>query len=350
MAINSHKHILVIRLSAMGDVAMSVPVITGIVKKYPQLKITVLTKAFTAPIFNNIANVSVFKADVKGRHKGILGLWKLYRELQLLQIDAVADIHNVLRSSILKQFFKLSGIPFVQLDKGRAEKKALINADRDVFKPLRSTFERYADVFGKLGYPIGKNEMETISKKPMSNDFATLFENHTRKVIGIAPFAAFKGKMYPLDLMKKVVLQLDSSESYKLVLFGGGTSEIEILASWEKQFKNCISAAGKLSFSEELGLISNLDLMLAMDSGNAHLAAMYAVPTITIWGVTHPYAGFSPFNQPDENALLSDRNLYPAIPTSIYGNKYPEGYDKVMETIKPETIVQKIVDILKPTI
>lgn len=104
MAINSHKHILVIRLSAMGDVAMSVPVITGIVKKYPQVKITVLTKAFTAPIFNNIANVSVFKADVKGRHKGILGLWKLYRELQLLQIDAVADIHNVLRSSILKQF------------------------------------------------------------------------------------------------------------------------------------------------------------------------------------------------------------------------------------------------------
>ncbi|CAN0604614.1 unnamed protein product, partial [Ectocarpus sp. 12 AP-2014] len=191
----------------------------------------------------------------------------------------------------------------------------LINADRDVFKPLRSTFERYADVFGKLGYPIGKNEMETMSKKPMSNDFATLLENHTRKVIGIAPFAAFKGKMYPLDLMKKVVLQLDRSESYKLVLFGGGISEIEILASWEKQFKNCISAAGKLSFSEELGFISNLDLMLAMDSGNAHLAAMYAVPTVTIWGVTHPYAGFSPFNQPQENALLSDRSLYPAIPT-----------------------------------
>ena len=132
------------------------------------------------------------------------------------------------------------------------------------------------------------------------------------------------------------------------MLFGGGISEIEILASWEKQFKNCISAAGKLSFSEELGFISNLDLMLAMDSGNAHLAAMYAVPTVTIWGVTHPYAGFSPFNQPQENALLSDRSLYPAIPTSIYGNKYPEGYDKVMETIKPETIVQKIVDILKP--
>ncbi|HAI43871.1 MAG TPA: ADP-heptose--LPS heptosyltransferase RfaF, partial [Maribacter sp.] len=41
--------------------------------------------------------------------------------------------------------------------------------------------------------------------------------------------------------------------------------------------------------------------------------------------------------------------LYPAIPTSIYGNKHPEDYDKVMETIKPETIVQKIVDILKPT-
>ncbi|MDO6471569.1 glycosyltransferase family 9 protein [Maribacter sp. 1_MG-2023] len=334
----------------MGDVAMTVPVLLGVLKKYPQVKITVLTKGFTAPIFENILNVSVFKADVKGRHKGFLGLWKLYKELKGLQIDAVADLHNVLRSSILKQFFKLSTIPFIQMDKGRAAKKALVNPERTSFIPISTTFERYSEVFGKLGYPIAITEMETLSKRPIPESAKTLIDFEGKMLIGIAPFAAFSGKMYPLPLMEKVLSDLNASNKYSIVLFGGGKKEIEVLAKWESQFNNCSNAAGKLSFSDELSLISNLQLMLAMDSGNAHLAAMFGVPTVTIWGVTHPYAGFSPFNQPKHHALLSDKKKYPAIPTSIYGNKYPDGYDNVMETILPETIVQKISEILSVSV
>lgn len=329
---------------------MTVPVILGVLKKYPHLKITVLTKAFTAPIFENIPNVSVFKVDVKGKHKGILGLWKLYKELKAFQIDAVADLHNVLRSSILKQFFKFSTIPFIQVDKGRTAKKALINPNRTSFKPLPTTFERYAEVFDVLGYAIAIHEMETLSKKSIPEKALSLKNSNDRLLIGIAPFAAFSGKMYPQPLMEEVLSTLNSSNKYQIVLFGGGKKEIEVLAKWETQFNNCYNAAGKLSFPDELSLISNLQLMLAMDSGNAHLAAMFGVPTVTIWGITHPYAGFSPFNQPENNALISDRKKYPAIPTSIYGNKYPDGYDKVMETILPETIVQKISDILNTTV
>ncbi|WP_076546716.1 glycosyltransferase family 9 protein [Maribacter ulvicola] len=330
----------------MGDVAMTVPVILGVISKYPQVKITILTKAFTAPIFNDIPNVSIFKADVKGRHKGVVGLWKLYKELKTLQIDAVADIHNVLRSTILKQFFRLSSIPFVQLDKGRAEKKALIDPNRSTFKPLKTTFGRYADVFSALGFSVTQSEMKTLLQKKVPDAFSDFTSIGSQQLIGIAPFAAFKGKMYPLALMETVIDQLDKTNQYKIILFGGGAKEVEVLGNWEKQFENCTNAAGKLSFSDELALISNLKLMLAMDSGNAHLAAMFGVPTVTIWGVTHPYAGFSPFNQPEENALLSDRNKYPAIPTSIYGNKFPDGYDRVMETITPNTVIQKITELL----
>ncbi|MEP2277885.1 glycosyltransferase family 9 protein [Maribacter sp.] len=350
MAPNNTKHILVIRLSAMGDVAMSVPVILGLTKKYPELKITVLTKAFTAPIFDDIPNVKVFKADVKGKHKGVLGLWKLYKELKTLQINAVADIHNVLRSTILKQYFKLSSIPFIQVDKGREAKKELVNPQRTSFTPLKTTFERYAEVFGKLGCPITISEMETLPKRTISENVLNLNDAKGKLLIGIAPFAAFSGKMYPQNLMEEVLNSLNSSNNYQIVLFGGGEKEIEVLTKWDEQFNNCHNVAGKLSFSDELRLISNLELMLAMDSGNAHLAAMYGVPTVTIWGVTHPYAGFSPFNQPEHYALLSDRKKYPAIPTSIYGNKYPDGYDKVMETILPVTIVQKINEILSTSV
>ena len=330
----------------MGDVAMTVPVILGICKKYPSVKITVLTKPFMGPIFSDIPNVSVFNADVKGKHKRILGLWRLYKELAYLQIHMVADLHHVLRSSILKQFFKLRAIPFIQIDKGRDEKKKLIDPKRVKLEPLKSTFKRYSEVFEKLGYPISVNEMVVLPKKSLPKDFVHLKDNQEQLLLGIAPFAAFKGKMYPLSLMKEVVNELNNTNKYKIILFGGGQQEVEILSTWDNQFNNVFSAAGKLSFSAELGLISNLRLMLAMDSGNAHLAAMFGVPTVTLWGVTHPYAGVSPFGQSKDNALLADRVQYPLIPTSIYGNKFPAGYENVMSTIQPTKVAQKIIEVI----
>ena len=107
-----------------------------------------------------------------------------------------------------------------------------------------------------------------------------------------------------------------------------------------------VNLAGNLSLEEELNVISNLDVMLSMDSGNGHLAAMLGKKVITIWGVTHPFAGFVPFNQPEEQQLLSDRKLFPKIPTSIYGNKFPEGYEQAAGSISPETIVSKIKDVI----
>lgn len=346
MVKNRPSHILVIRLSAMGDVAMTVPVLVGLLKKYPNIKITVLTKPFFGTILSGIPNVTVFEADVKGQHKGIGGLWKLYRQLAALKIDMVADLHHVLRSTVLKQFFRIKSTPFVQIDKGRVEKKNLVNPNRSLFKPLKSTFERYSDVFAKLGYPLGLRDMETLPKRVLPYHVEVNTNLKGAVLLGIAPFAAFKGKMYPLNLMREVISQLNDTNKYKIVLFGGGKKEIEMLTSWDKQFENVSNMAGKLTFSEELSLISNLKLMVAMDSGNAHLAAMFGVPTLTLWGVTHPFAGFYPFRQPDTNSLLVDRTTYPMIPTSIYGNKFPAGYEDVMKTISTSVVVKKITEIL----
>lgn len=340
------RSILVIRLSAMGDVAMTVPVLIALTERYSEIRITVLTKAFLAPIFSQIPNVTVYTADVKGKHKGGFGLWKLYKELKSKKIELVADLHSVLRSTILKQFFRLDKIPFVQIDKGRAEKKALTAENNKIFTPLKSSHERYADVFRNLGFQIDLNKSHVLSRQPLSSQIQEIVGNESIKWIGIAPFAAFAGKMYPVELMERVLSQLNNTEKYKIILFGGGEKELEKLEEWESLFSNVVNSAGKLSFSDELALISNLDTMLAMDSGNAHLAAMYGIPTITLWGVTHPYAGFYPFGQDMENALLADREQFPLIPTSVYGNKFPVGYEHAMETIAPEQIVKKIEAIL----
>ncbi len=335
------NHILVIRLSAMGDVAMTVPVLRAFTEQYPDVKLTVLTREFFKPFFRDIKNVEVFSADLNGRHKGIWGLYKLSRELKQRHIHACADLHNVLRTKILK-FFSI-GIEVVQIDKGRDQKKGLVSGEN--FKQLKTTFQRYVDVFDRLGFPINLSSPRFPERKELNQKTLSLtHDNRAFKWIGIAPFAAHEGKMYPLELMEEVIEAL--SKEHKLILFGGGEMEIETLNAMERKFKNTVNIAGMLTMDEELDLISNLDLMLSMDSGNAHLAAMMGIKVVTLWGVTHPYAGFYPFNQPRENALMANRNIYPEIPTSIYGNKFPESYKDCMKSIVPQEIIKKIESIL----
>lgn len=343
---NKSAHILVIRLSAMGDVAMSVPVIRSLVATYPGLKITVLTRGFFAPMFKDIPNVSVYKADVKGVHGGVTGLGRLAKELRDMEIDMVADLHNVLRSNVLKSFFYFFGIPVKQIDKGRAEKKALTREDNKVFKELKSTHQRYADVFEALGYPVDINKQVFPKKQALSPKIRQLGASGPKKWLGIAPFAQHQSKAYPADLMETIIKRLSQEERLQIFLFGGGKKEQEILESWEDKFDNTVCVAGKLNFEEELALISNLDAMLSMDSGNAHMAAMYGVPVVSLWGVTHPYTGFKAFGQPMENCLLPDLKKYPQIPTSVYGNKYPEEYADAMRSIEPDKVSQKVLQVL----
>lgn len=334
---------MVIRLSAMGDVAMTVPVLRAFSKQHPNIKVTVLTRPFFAPFFDDIENVDVITAHFNAEHKGVNGLFKLSKQLNKINIDAIADLHNVLRTRILKMF--LVGKPFVHIDKGRAEKKALV-LGKD-FKQLKTTHQRYADVFEKLGFKVSLKNPEFPVPKTISPSARKIVGNCDKTLIGIAPFAQHKSKEYPFELMEKVIVHLSKSNEYDILLFGGGKREEKVLNGLEVQYENVTNIAGKISFRDELAVISNLSLMLSMDSGNAHIAAMYGVEVVTLWGVTHPYAGFYPFGQRTENAILSDRDKFNKIPTSIYGNKFPKEYENVMESIDYKTVILKIESIVK---
>lgn len=335
------RHILVIRLSALGDVAMTVPVLRVVTRKYPEIKITVVSRNQFSPLFEDIDGVEFLEADVYGRHKGF-GLFKLTSEAKNLGIDAVADLHNVIRSKVVRSVLWMRGLQVSAIDKGRAEKKKRtvgLNRDRDY---LKSTHERYADVFRAFGLEIDLAEHSFPSRKDISPRIQHFFGKEPRKAIGIAPFAAYSSKMYPLELMKEVIAGLDKMDRYKIFLLGAGAEEVKLLKEIETDYKNVTNVADQLTFEEELSLISNLDLMVSMDSSNGHLAAMFGVAVLTLWGVTHPCLGFTPFNQPKENQLISDLEKYPLIPTSVYGNSFPQGYEDAMASITPATIIEKI--------
>ena len=336
----------------MGDVAMTVPVIRAFVEQNPDVKITIVSRPFFKPFFDGISNVNFFEVDVKKRHKGFFGLLKLYSDLKQLNVDSIADLHNVLRSKVIRTLFALSSKKVAFTDKGRTEKKALTRAENKIFKPLKSMFERHVETFNQLGFSVDLSSPNFSKKVVLSNEILTLLFSKNEIPdfcgikIGIAPFAQYQSKVYPQDLMQKVIDELASNTENKIFLFGGGKKEIEILNQFSKGKENVIIVAGKLDLKQELQLISNLDVMLSMDSGNAHIAAMLGIQVVTLWGATHPYAGFSPFNQPLENALVADRNQYPLVPTSVYGNKIVEGYEDVMRSISVESVTEKIDSVL----
>ena len=333
----------------MGDVAMTVPVLRALVLQYPEAKVTVVSRPFFQPFFEGIPNVNFFGVDLKERHKGFLGLFRLFFDLRKLNIDAVADLHNVLRSKVVRALFALSGKKVAATDKGRAEKKALTRLTNKVFAPVKSMVERHVEVLEKLGFQLNLNAPTFPEKAVLSEEILKITGKKGENWIGIAPFAQYESKVYPLDLMQQVIDDLAENKKHKIFLFGGGTTEINKLNQLQNRYDNVIVVAGKVTFQEEIQLISNLDVMLSMDSGNAHIAAMLGVKVITLWGATHPFAGFKPFNQPDDFCLTSDRSNYPLLPTSVYGNKQVKGYDEVMRTILPEKVVFSIQSQLADT-
>jgi ADP-heptose:LPS heptosyltransferase len=330
----------------MGDVAMTVPVLKTLVLQNPEVKLTVVSRPFFKVFFDDIPNVSFFPIDLEKRHKGPLGLIRLYTDLRKLNIDAVADLHNVIRSKGIRKLFALNGKKTVASNKEREYKNALIREKDKIFKQVKTMFEIHCDTFISLGFSVDLNKQDRktlFPKKALLSKEITLITNpKINKWIGIAPFAQYQSKVYPQDLMQEVIDVLASHSDFTLLLFGGGKEEVTLLNQFKKGHQNVLIIAGKVKFKDEIDIISNLDIMLSMDSGNAHIAAMLGIKVITLWGATHPYAGFLPFNQPFDSAIVSDREKYPLLPTSVYGNKIVPGYEDAMRTIAAKTVIDKI--------
>ena len=326
----------------MGDVAMTVPVLRALVLQHPDVKITIVSRPFFQPFFEGVPNVNFFGVDLKERHKGFFGLLRLFSDLRKLDIDLVADLHNVLRSKVIRTLFTLSGKKVAATVKGRAEKKALTSLTNKVFAPVKPMLERHIETFKKLGFQINLNNPIFPEKAILSEEIIKITGKKEENWIGIAPFAQYESKVYPLDLMQQVIDELAKNASNTILLFGGGSEEVIKLNQLKKNHENVLVLAGKTNLKVELAIISNLTIMLSMDSGNSHIAAMLGVKVITLWGATHPYAGFKPFNQPDAFCLTSDRNKFPLLPTSIYGNKKVPGYEAAMRTILPSQVFEKI--------
>lgn len=345
------EHILIIRFSALGDVAMTVPVVYSLAKTYPDLRITVLSQSFARSMFADLApNVNFMEADLKREYHGVKGLNSLYRRLAAKHFTAIADFHNVLRSDYLRMRFNLDLYRVSHIDKHRIGRRQLtaLHGKRLVQQP--TAFQNYADVLARLGYPITLGFRSIFPPEGGNlNLLPTKIgpKNSFEEWIGIAPFAAHEGKVYPPERMRMVMdLIMKRHPKARLFLFGRGEQEDKYFTLWCSEMPQCTYVGNHLeTMYQELILMSHLDVMLSMDSANMHLTSITGTPVVSVWGATHPYAGFMGWNQPSNHAVQVELSCRPC---SIFGNKpCIRGDFACMNRITPEMIAERIDFVIK---
>ena len=313
--------ILAIRFSALGDVVMTIPVLCSFAKRYPQHDITLLSRSGVAPLFKSGLPENVhFRSVDLNEYKGLKGLTRLYNELRSEGYDAVADLHDVLRTIYLRLLFSRQGFPVAYIHKGRREKLRLVSQKKRYRRPLTPSVDRYALTLAELGYPFEVNSVSLFPKQGADIRDLTLTtgEKGSDCWIGVAPFAQHEGKIYPLDMMRRVVGMFDNETGVKIFLFGAGIKERTWCEKLQDDSRHVISMVGRYDIGKELTLMNRLDVMLTMDSANMHLASLAGTPVVAVWGATHPFAGFAGMQQGGSVNLQADLDCRPC---SIFGNK-----------------------------
>ena len=339
--------LLLIRFSALGDVAMLAPVLRLYAQEHPDDDLTVLSKPFHAPLFDEIApNVHFLGRDPKRDYKGIRGLYRLFSELHLMHFDMVIDMHDVLRTKILRKFFRVHGYPVRHIDKHRSLRRRITAPEgKKQLQRLPTSFENYAAVlYGKLFEAQTLFELTREESKGITHSLPCREGRGGSLSIGLAPFAAHQGKIYPVDLMEKVIAAIDASGPCRQFVFAYG-KERELVSGWEGRYPSVTLIDTRLGIEGELALISRLDVMLSMDSSNMHIASLTGTPVVSVWGATHPAAGFMGYGQKEENCVQIDLKCRPC---SIYGKKKCRYGDyRCLTGIAPETVTAKVLACLQ---
>ena len=313
--------ILVQRYSALGDIALLLPVLTALKRDQPDVEIHLVSRPFIKSLVDDL-DIHFHAADLKGQHKGFFGLWRLAVQLKRkANPNLIIDAHNVLRSRILNSFFRLLGLKVYRVNKEREARRGLVRKENKIVKPLKHSSIKYAETLRRAGLKFNFSEKDKALYPVKASLSPELLSPEAKYHLGIAPMAKHQAKRYPLAQMQKVLAHYNSNSDYHFYLFGGAEEAKELEALGKAAKINFTVIAGKLKFPEEIALMRKLHLMLAMDSSNMHLAALAGIKIISIWGATHPLAGFSPIGNHTSLMVQVPREDLTCRPCSVFGNK-----------------------------
>ena len=333
--------VLITCFSSISNVAAIVPQLYGLVNDYPEHEFVVLSRSFLKPLFDKLPRVTFVGADIRGEHKTIVGVYRLFKQLKAMRPDVVLDMQRSWRTKLITRLFALLGTKTLQIGFARREQKHLIKRGANKYHPIPTIFDRQARLYAKIRLKVNDDfhklydpNMEQVAK------IKELYGEKHGHWIGIAPFSIARGKTLPLRKMKNVIAHFDKQPNTKIFLFGAGEMENELLSDWQSLYDNVYAVHTSLKLDDELVLMNFLDVMLCMDSANMHLASLMAVPVVSVWGATHPYSGFLGWKQSMDNCVGVDFSCRPCTAHSDKKCKY--GDYRCLESLHSSKIIEVI--------
>jgi ADP-heptose:LPS heptosyltransferase len=326
------KKMLVLRLSAIGDVAMTVHAVRSLREKYPDLGITLGTRKRLAGFYEGVKNINFLFFPEKA---GICDIFRFVSKAKSTGFDFTADLQNNLRTTIIRLLMRLGGSKVASYKQMTIAKWRVRRRFRKDLTPLRNNVLRFCDVFAALGFPVPDPEV-IREVRPVPAGFGS------KKGIwaGIAPFSRKEKKIYPLDSCAELI-RLMSSRFDKVFIFSGPGKEKMFCEEMMSIFPCVETVFGRTDLAGETALISNLDILVTMDSATMHMATLTGAPYVAIWGGTHPSTGYSAYGADwKRNYIQVD---LPCRPCSSYGEgscRYGDFH--CLEMISPNMIIQQI--------
>lgn len=339
------RAVLISRFSALGDVAMTLPSVYDACTANPDVDFYYLTRHHPAQVFiNRPANLTMASVNLDN-YKGVAGMWRLAKALRKRYgITDYVDLHDVLRTKLLRAFMRMAGVKVSRLDKGRRARKELTRRNLKVLVQLKPMTERYREVFYRAGIALA-NDFDSLfgGGKGDPAEFAAVTPPRRKGEhwMAIAPFAKHKGKIYPVEQLERVVEHFNRRPGQKIFIFGFGDEEKAIIGKLAARYRSVVNMAeAALGISAELALLSHCDVMLSMDSANMHLASLVGLRTVSVWGATHPYTGFLGWRQRTRDVVQLDMTCRPC---SVFGDKpCLRGDYHCLGGITPKMIIERI--------
>jgi heptosyltransferase II len=333
--------ILVIRLSSLGDIILTTPVLESLKKRFPQSQIYFLTKTRYRDLLVNDPRLSgLIEFDPQGRHKGLGGFKRMLDELKPYQFDLLIDLHANLRSFFIRHLSN-SKIK-IKYKKRWFPRWLMIHLKFFKTKP-RQTVDSYLDVLKKIKVEdrdrtpvlfLGQDDIEFKEK--------FLLDSRIKKddiVIGIHPGARWETKRWDVLKFGQVGQALIQKLGCKIILFGDSVED-KILKDIAGNLpaSNGIEAMG-LPLGKLASLIQRCDVLITNDSGPMHIAEALQVPVVAIFGPTHPQLGFAPIGQ--HNIVLSAN--VECSPCSLHGEgKCHKKMRLCMDLITADMVVEAV--------
>lgn len=323
--------ILIIRLSSIGDIILTTPILKQLKEKYPDITIDFLVlKNFKDSIsgLKYINNLILFDKKINDGYKNM----KLFgKNLNSNNYDYVFDLHGKLRSKIIsKQIHaKTFTYPKRKLWKSLLVKLKLIkyHVDDTIIKNYFKPFN-FLNIFYNgedLSFHFEDSDLKNIP-----NEYKNCFV--------MAPGASKETKKWTTNGFGKLASLLYDKYKIKTILIGG-KEDIKRCEEINKISDNkCINLAGKFTLKESGALLSTSKLLITNDSGPFHIARGVNCPTYVIFGPTDP----NMFEFSEKNTLIYNNSK--CSPCSLHGDKAcPKGHFNCMKNLSADFIFNKII-------